>query len=82
MLIAIPGRWGSELLQGLDKQLFEVKGAVNRLRKYVWWYLRRVKKAPLDAKIVYLFLKTNANFMTTEVYSKKRGGCCHGTATV
>jgi hypothetical protein len=28
-----------------------------------------VEEAPLDAKIVYLFLKTNANFMQTEVYS-------------
>ena len=31
--------------------------------------MRRVEQAPLDAKIVYLFLKTNANFLSTEVYS-------------
>ena len=31
--------------------------------------MRRVEQAPLDAKIVYLFLKTNANFLETEVYS-------------
>jgi TetR/AcrR family fatty acid metabolism transcriptional regulator len=35
----------------------------------LWWYLRRVEQAPLDAKIVYLFLKTNANFLNTEVYA-------------
>jgi TetR/AcrR family fatty acid metabolism transcriptional regulator len=59
----------SELLTDLEEQLFGIKGAVNKLRKYLWWYLRRVEQAPLDAKIVYLFLKTNANFMNTEVYS-------------
>ncbi len=69
LLLTIPGLWVAELLQDIDEQLFGVKGAINRLRKYLWWYLRRIEQAPLDAKIVYLFLKTNSNFMTTEVYS-------------
>ena len=69
LLLTIPGLWVSELLQDIDEQLFGVKGAVNRLRKYLWWYLRRIEQAPLDAKIVYLFLKTNSNFMATEVFS-------------
>jgi len=56
-------------LRDLDEQLFGIKGAVNKLRKYLWWYMRRVEQSPLDAKIVYLFLKTNANFLNTEVYS-------------
>jgi TetR/AcrR family fatty acid metabolism transcriptional regulator len=57
------------VLQDLDEQLFGIQGAVNKLRKYLWWYLRRVERAPFDAKIVYLFLKTNANFLDTEVYA-------------
>ena len=69
LLLTIPDLWVAELLKDIDEQLFGVKGAVNRLRKYLWWYLRRVEQAPLDAKIVYLFLKTNSNFMTTEVFS-------------
>jgi TetR/AcrR family fatty acid metabolism transcriptional regulator len=69
LLLTIPGLWVSELLKDIDEQLFGVKGAVNRLHKYLWWYLRRIEQAPLDAKIVYLFLKTNSNFMTTEVFS-------------
>jgi TetR/AcrR family fatty acid metabolism transcriptional regulator len=69
LLLTIPGLWVSELLQDLDEQLFGIQGAVNKLRKYLWWYLRRVEQAPLDAKIVYLFLKTNANFLETEVYA-------------
>jgi TetR/AcrR family fatty acid metabolism transcriptional regulator len=69
LLLTIPDLWVSELLRDLDEQLFGIQGAVNKLRKYLWWYLRRVEQAPLDAKIVYLFLKTNANFLNTEVYA-------------
>ncbi len=69
LLLTIPDLWVSELLHDLDDQLFGIQGAVNKLRKYLWWYLRRVEQAPLDAKIVYLFLKTNANFLNTEVYA-------------
>ena len=69
LLLTIPDLWVSELLEDLDEQLFGVRGAENKLRKYLWWYLRRIERSPLDAKIVYLFLKTNANFLNTEVYA-------------
>jgi len=69
LLLTIPALWVSELLRDLDEQLFGIQGAVNKLRKYLWWYLRRVEQTPLDAKIVYFFLKTNANFLSTEVYA-------------
>ncbi len=69
LLLTIPDMWVSELIEDLERQLFGIKGAVNKLRKYLWWYFRRIEESPLDAKIVYLFLKTNANFMQTEVYS-------------
>jgi len=69
LLLTIPDLWVAELIQDLDDQLFGIQGACNKLRKFLWWYLRRIEQAPLDAKIVYLFLKTNANFMETEVYS-------------
>jgi TetR/AcrR family fatty acid metabolism transcriptional regulator len=69
LLLTIPDLWVSELIKDLDEQLFGIKGAFNKLRKYLWWNMRRIEQSPLDAKIVYLFLKTNANFMKTEVYS-------------
>jgi TetR/AcrR family transcriptional regulator, fatty acid metabolism regulator protein len=69
LLLTIPDLWVSELVRDLEEQLFGVKGSVNKLRKYLWWYMRRVEQSPLDAKIVYLFLKTNSNFLNTEVYS-------------
>ena len=69
LLLTIPDLWVSQLLNDLDGQLFGIKGASNKLRKFLWWYLHKVEESPLDAKIVYLFLKTNAKFMKTEVYS-------------
>ena len=69
LLLTIPQLWVSELIADLEEQLFGIQGAVSKLRKYLWWYMRRVEQAPLDAKLVYLYLKTNANFLETEVYS-------------
>jgi len=72
LLLAIPDLWVSDLLADVQEQLFGIKGAANKLRKYLWWNMRRIEQAPLDAKIVYLFLKTNANFMNTPVYANVR----------
>jgi len=69
LLLTIPDLWVSRLLRDLDEQLFGITGVINKLKKYLWWYLHRVEQAPLDAKIVYLHLKTNANFMATDVYA-------------
>jgi len=69
LLLAIPQLWVSELIADLNGQLFGIKGSVNKLRKFLWWNLLRIEQAPLDAKIVYLSLKTNANFLNTEVYA-------------
>jgi TetR/AcrR family fatty acid metabolism transcriptional regulator len=72
LLLTIPDLWVSDLLTDVQEQLFGIKGAMNKLRKYLWWNMRRIEQAPLDAKIVYLFLKTNANFMNTPVYDNVR----------
>jgi TetR/AcrR family transcriptional regulator, fatty acid metabolism regulator protein len=72
LLLTIPDLWVSQLLIDLDDQMFGIKGAFNKLRKYIWWTYRRTEEAPLDAKIVYLFLKTNSSFMETSVYQNVR----------
>ncbi len=72
LLITIPDLWVRQLLADLEDQMFGIQGAFNKLRKYLWWNLRRIEQSPLDAKIVYMFLKTNASFMETDVYSNVR----------
>lgn len=68
LLLAIPDLWINQLLKDLEDQMFGIHGAFNKLRKYIWWMYRRIEQSPLDAKIVYLNLKTNAGFMETPVY--------------
>ncbi len=72
LLIEIPRLWVSDLLEDLDNHLFGIEGAENKLRKYLWWYLRRIELSPTDAKIVYLNIKTNIKFLESDVYSDVR----------
>jgi TetR/AcrR family fatty acid metabolism transcriptional regulator len=69
LLLTIPDLWITNQIQELEEQLFGIEGARNKLRKFLWWFLRSMERDPFNAKIVFLFLKTNANFMETEVYS-------------
>lgn len=55
-------------IEELEEQLFGIQGAFNKLRKFLWWYLRYIEREPLTAKVVFLFLKTNANFLKSKVY--------------
>jgi TetR/AcrR family transcriptional regulator, fatty acid metabolism regulator protein len=72
LLIEIPRLWVSDLLEDLENHLFGIEGAENKLRKYLWWYLRRIELSPTDAKIVYLNIKTNRKFLESDVYSDVR----------
>lgn len=59
-------------MEDLENHLFGIEGAENKLRKYLWWYLRRIESSPTDAKIVYLNIKTNRKFLESDVYSDVR----------
>ncbi len=72
LLLTIPNVWVNEAIEELEEQLFGIKGAVNQLRKYLWWYLRYIEKEPLIASVVFLFLKGNRSFVDTEVYNNVR----------
>jgi len=72
LLLTIPDLWVTELLAEMEDQLFGVEGAFNKLRKYVWWTFRRIEQSPMNAKVVYLCLKTNQNFLQSEVYENVR----------
>jgi TetR/AcrR family fatty acid metabolism transcriptional regulator len=62
LLLTIPDLWVSELLKDLDEQLFGIQGAVNKLRKYLWWYLRRVEQAPPGCQNRLSFSKNKRQF--------------------
>ncbi len=69
LLLTIPHMWVVDGIEELKEQLFGIKGAFNKLRKFLWWYMRYIEKAPLTAKVVFLHIKVNRNFVDTEVYS-------------
>ena len=69
LLLAIPNDWVTEAITELEEHLFGVQGAINQLRKFLWWYLRYIEREPLIAKVVFLFLKGNRSFVDTPVYT-------------
>lgn len=68
LLLTIPDVWVNDAIEEAEEHLFGIKGSFNKLRKFLWWYLRYIEKEPLTAKVVFLFLKTNQNFLSTPVY--------------
>ena len=69
ILLTIPNVWVTRSIEELELQLLGIKGAINKLRKFLWWYIHYIESEPMTAKVVFLFLKTNSNFMQTEAYS-------------
>ncbi len=69
ILLTIPDVWVNRAIEELELQLLGIQGAINKLRKFLWWYIHYIESEPMTAKVVFLFLKTNPNFMQTEAYS-------------
>ena len=69
ILLTIPNVWVTRSIDELELQLLGIKGAINKLRKFLWWYIHYIESEPMTAKVVFLFLKTNPNFLQTEVYT-------------
>ncbi len=72
LLLSVPDTWVEQAIHDLDEHLFGIEGAFNKLRKFLWWYLRYIERTTDNAKIVFLFLKTHQAFMDTPVYQKVR----------
>ena len=69
ILLTIPDVWVTRSIAELELQLLGIKGAINKLRKFLWWYIHYIESEPMTAKVVFLSLKTNPNFMQTEAYT-------------
>lgn len=68
LMLTIPNVWVMEAIQELEEQLFGIKGALNKLRKFLYWYLRYIERDPLIAKVVFLHLKGSRSFLDAPVY--------------
>jgi len=72
LLLTIPDVWVTKAIDELEVQLLGIEGAFNKLRKFLWWYIHYIQSEPMTAKVVFLFLKTNPNFIESEVYPNVR----------
>jgi TetR/AcrR family fatty acid metabolism transcriptional regulator len=72
LLLTIPDVWVTRAIEELEIQMLGLKTASSKLRKFLWWYIHYIQSEPMTAKVVFLFLKTNPNFINTEVYPNVR----------
>jgi TetR/AcrR family fatty acid metabolism transcriptional regulator len=72
MLLAIPVEVTKELIPQIASHMMGIKGAPNKLRKFIWWYLDYIEKNPGYGSIVLLELKTSKAYISTEAYQAAR----------
>ncbi len=72
LLLAIPVEVTKETVPEIGEHMMGIRGAFNKLRKYIWWYLDFFEKNPEYASIVLLELKTSRTYISTEAYQAAR----------
>jgi TetR/AcrR family fatty acid metabolism transcriptional regulator len=68
LLLAIPVEMTKKLIPEISDHMMGIKGAFNKLRKFVWWYLNFIERNPEYGAIVLLELKTSRTYISTEAY--------------
>ena len=72
LLLAIPVEVTKELIPQIEDHMMGIKGALNKLRKFIWWYVNYIEKNPGYGAIVLLELKTSKTYVSTEAYQAAR----------
>ncbi|OGP72767.1 MAG: hypothetical protein A2V86_09495 [Deltaproteobacteria bacterium RBG_16_49_23] len=72
LLLAVPVEITKELIPNINDHMMGIKGAFNKLRKFIWWWLNFVEKNPGYGSIVLLEIKTNRTYVSTEAYQAAR----------
>lgn len=72
LLLAIPVEITKELIPQINDHMMGIRGAFNKLRKFIWWWLNYVEKNPGYGSIVLLELKTSKTYVSTEAYQAAR----------
>ena len=57
-----------EMIDGILLHLQGIKGAINKIRKYIWFYMNFFDKNKNYASIMLLQLKQNRKFLTAPAY--------------
>ena len=72
LLLSIPFEFTKDIIPEINHHMIGIKGAFNKLRKFVWWWLNYLEENPGYAVITLLELKVSKNYMQTESYEKAR----------
>ena len=72
LLLAIPVETTKDLIAEIHEHMMGIKGAFNKLRKFIWWWLNYVEKNPGYGVVVLLELKTSKTYVSTEAYQAAR----------
>ncbi len=72
LLLSIPVEVNKELIPQIHDHMMGIKGALNKLRKFIWWWLNYVEKNPGYGSIVLLELKTSKTYVSNEAYQAAR----------
>lgn len=72
LLLAIPVETTKDLITQINDHMMGIKGAFNKLRKFIWWWLNYIEKNPGYGAIVLLELKTSKTYVSTEAYQAAR----------
>jgi TetR/AcrR family fatty acid metabolism transcriptional regulator len=72
LMLAIPVETTKELIPQINDHMMGIKGALNKLRKFIWWWLNYVEKNPGYGSIVLLELKTSKSYVSNEAYQAAR----------
>jgi TetR/AcrR family fatty acid metabolism transcriptional regulator len=72
LLLAIPVETTKDLIAEINEHMMGIKGAFNKLRKFIWWWLNYVEKNPGYGVVVLLELKTSKTYVSTEAYQAAR----------
>jgi len=72
VLLSIPVEITKELIPQINDHMMGIKGAFNKLRKFIWWWLNYIEKNPGYGSIVMLELKTSRTYVSNEAYQAAR----------
>ncbi len=69
LFFSIPIEKTKEFTTGLDLHLQGITGAVNKIRKFIWYYLYFFKTNPGYGRILMLEMRVSKSFTETETYN-------------
>lgn len=68
LFFSIPIEKTKEFSRGLDLQLQGIDGALNKIRKFIWYYLYFFKMNPEYSRTLMLEMRVSKNFVKTTTY--------------